>query len=129
MLRWRGDESLEIYARVNDADWADWTQKMVNVAVDSTIASRLTYMDFSVETRQRFTDIAEAMLSMNAGTARAATAQNRTRCSEPRVRAAAVHGGPSAVAQPPRERSAGHERPLQQLVAPPAGARRLARRP
>ena len=73
MLRWRGDESLEIYARVNDADWADWTQKMVNVAVDSTIASRLTYMDFSVETRQRFTDIAEAMLSLNAGTARAAT--------------------------------------------------------
>ena len=36
---------------------------MVNVAVDSTIASRLTYMDFSVDTRQRFTDIAEAMLS------------------------------------------------------------------
>ena len=72
-----GDESLEalgyIYARVNDSEWADWTQKMVNVAVDSTIASRLTYMDFSVETRQRFTDIAEAMLSLNAGTARAAT--------------------------------------------------------
>ena len=43
---------------------------MVNVAVDSTIASRLTYMDFSEETRQRFTDIAEAMLSLNAGTAR-----------------------------------------------------------
>ena len=66
-------DSLEIYARVNDSEWADWTQKMVNVAVDSTIASRLTYMDFSVETRQRFTDIAEAMLSLNAGTARAAT--------------------------------------------------------
>ena len=30
-------------------------------------------MDFSVEMRQRFTDIAEAMLSLNAGTARAAT--------------------------------------------------------
>ena len=73
MLRWRGDDSLEIYARVNDSEWADWTQKMVNVAVDSTIASRLTYMDFSVETRQRFTDIAEAMLSLNAGTARMAT--------------------------------------------------------
>ena len=68
-----GDESLEIYARVNDSEWADWTRKMVNVAVDSTIASRLTYMDFSEETRQRFTDIAEAMLSLNAGTARVAT--------------------------------------------------------
>ena len=60
-------DSLEIYARVNDSEWADWTKKMVNVAVDSTIASRLTYMDFSEETRQRFTDIAEAMLSLNAG--------------------------------------------------------------
>ena len=49
------------------------TRKMVNVAVDSSIASRLTYMDFSDETRQRFTDVAEAMLSVNAGTARAAT--------------------------------------------------------
>ena len=57
----------------DQAQWADWTRKMVNVAVDSTIASRLTYMDFSEETRQRFTDIAEAMLSLNAGTARAAT--------------------------------------------------------
>ena len=46
---------------------------MVDVAVDSTIASRLTYMDFSEQTRQRFTDIAEAMLSLNTGTARAAT--------------------------------------------------------
>ena len=73
MLRWRGDESLEIYARVNNEDWASWTRKMVNVAVDSSIASRLTYMDFSEETRQRFTDVAEAMLSVNAGAARAAT--------------------------------------------------------
>ena len=73
MLRWRGDESLEIYARVNNEDWASWTRKMVNVAVDSSIASRLTYMDFSEETRQRFTDVAEAMLSVNAGAARTAT--------------------------------------------------------
>ena len=73
MLRWRGDDSLEIYARVNNEDWASWTRKMVNVAVDSSIASRLTYMDFSEETRQRFTDVAEAMLSVNAGAARAAT--------------------------------------------------------
>ena len=73
MLRWRGDESLEIYARVNNEDWASWTRKMADVAVDSSIASRLTYMDFSEETRRRFTDVAEAMLSVNAGAARAAT--------------------------------------------------------
>ena len=58
MLRWRGDESLEIYARVNNEDWASWTRKMADVAVDSSIASRLTYMDFS---------------EVNAGAARAAT--------------------------------------------------------
>ena len=46
---------------------------MVGARVDSTIASRLTYMDFSEETRRRFTDVAEAMLSVNAGAARAAT--------------------------------------------------------
>ena len=64
MLRWRGDDSLEIYARVNNEDWASWTRKMVNVAVDSSIASRLTYMDFSDEVRARFTDVAKSLLSM-----------------------------------------------------------------
>ena len=59
--------------RTYNEDWASWTRKMVNVAVDSSIASRLTYMDFSEETRQRFTDVAEAMLSVNAGAARTAT--------------------------------------------------------
>ena len=72
MLRWRGDESLEIYARVNDSEWADWTQKMVNVAVDSTIAGRLTDMDFSDEVRARFTDIATAMLSLSSQSTRRA---------------------------------------------------------
>ena len=62
-----------VQSAVNNEDWASWTRKMVNVAVDSSIASRLTYMDFSEETRQRFTDVAEAMLSVNAGAARAAT--------------------------------------------------------
>ena len=46
---------------------------MLTVSVNSTISSRLSYMDFSEETRQRFTDVAEAMLSVNAGAARAAT--------------------------------------------------------
>ena len=72
MLRWRGDESLETYARLNDAEWASWTAKTVNVAVDSTIAGRLTYMDFSDAHRQRFADIAKAMLNIGAGAATAA---------------------------------------------------------
>ena len=45
MLRWRGDESLEVYARLNNTEWAGWTAKLVDVAVQSTISSRLNFMD------------------------------------------------------------------------------------
>ena len=64
LLRWRGDESLEIYARVNNADWADWTSKLLSASVESSTASRLTYMDFSEETKQRFNNVAKAVLTM-----------------------------------------------------------------
>ena len=99
MLRWRGDESLELYARVNDDVWAGEIEKTVSATVDSTIASRLPDseltdeqwalhvgrslgasvsvtsaeafddMDFSPRVRQRFDEIARAMLSLNAATA------------------------------------------------------------
>ena len=61
-----------MYARVNNSEWAEWTGKAVSVAVDSTIAGRLTDMDFSDEVRARFTDIANAMLSLSSGSARRA---------------------------------------------------------
>ena len=64
LLRWRGDDSLEIYARVNNADWAMWMSKLLDSTVESTIASRLTYMDFSEETRSRFNSVAKAVLTM-----------------------------------------------------------------
>ena len=41
LLRWRGDESLEIYARLNDAEWATHVQQTYTAHVDSTIAGRL----------------------------------------------------------------------------------------
>lgn len=66
MLRWRGDESLEVYARLNNTEWSEWTSKIVDVAVHSTISSRLNYMDFSEETTARFNEVAHAMLSMGA---------------------------------------------------------------
>ena len=37
-----------------------------DVAVHSTISSRLNYMDFSEETTARFNEVAHAMLSMGA---------------------------------------------------------------
>ena len=61
-----------MYARVNNSEWAEWTAKAVSVAVDSTIAGRLTDMDFSDDVRARFADIAKTMLSLSAGSARAA---------------------------------------------------------
>ena len=67
LLRWRGDESLEVYARVNNAEWAAWTSKLLSATVESTIASRLTYMDFSDETKQRFNNVAKAVLTMGHG--------------------------------------------------------------
>ena len=71
MLRWRGDDSLELYARVNNDVWAEYSAKMVEVTVESQIASRLDYMDFSPETRARIDDTSQALLTLNASTARA----------------------------------------------------------
>ena len=39
---WRGDESLETYARVNDDAWAQWVGKSLHARVDSVIATRFT---------------------------------------------------------------------------------------
>ena len=66
LLRWRGDESLDVYSRVNNSEWAAWTSKLLDVTVHSSIASRLTYMDFSDETREHFNRVAQAVLSMGA---------------------------------------------------------------
>jgi len=70
MLRWRGDESLEVYARLNNTEWSEWTSKLVDVAVQSTISSRLSYMDFSEETTAHFNEVARSMLSMGTGAPR-----------------------------------------------------------
>ena len=64
LLRWRGDESLEVYARVNNQEWAEWTAKILDVSVESSTAARLTYMDFSEETKERFNRVAMSVLAM-----------------------------------------------------------------
>ena len=46
---------------------------MVDVAVQSTISSRLSYMDFSEETTAHFNEVARSMLSMGTGAPRKAT--------------------------------------------------------
>ena len=53
--------------RERRSTWSEWTSKIVDVAVHSTISSRLNYMDFSEETTARFNAVAHAiMLSMGA---------------------------------------------------------------
>ena len=41
LVRWRGDESLEIYARLNNDEWSKHVFSTYTVEVDSTIAMRL----------------------------------------------------------------------------------------
>ena len=40
-LRWRGDESLDIYARLNDSEWQQHVFCTYSAEVNSTIAGRL----------------------------------------------------------------------------------------
>ncbi len=70
MLRWRGDESLEIYARVNDDDWADWGGQALHSRVDSSIVPRLPNLDVSQEQQKAFLGLADALLGLSASAAR-----------------------------------------------------------
>ena len=49
LLRWRGDESLELYARLNNDEWRGHVFSTYRAVVNSTIAGRLTalgHLDF-----------------------------------------------------------------------------------
>jgi hypothetical protein len=41
LLRWRDEASLEIYARLNDSEWASHVTSIYTAHVDSTISARL----------------------------------------------------------------------------------------
>ena len=76
MLRWRGDESLEVYACVNDEDWAKWVGAVRVAKVDSTTAAGLPRMDFSQEQLREFDQMAQGLLSLNARSIRPASAEH-----------------------------------------------------
>ena len=59
-----------ILAPAYNTEWSEWTSKLVDVAVQSTISSRLSYMDFSEETTAHFNEVARSMLSMGTGAPR-----------------------------------------------------------
>ena len=62
MLRWRGDESMEVYGRTDDAEWAKWLDLALRAKVDSTVVGRLPQIDVSPEQRRGFLEIARALL-------------------------------------------------------------------
>ena len=66
-------ETSSSVSPLNNTEWAEWTSKLVDVAVQSTISSRLSYMDFSDEITAHFNEVARFMLSMGTGAPRKAT--------------------------------------------------------
>ena len=65
LLRWRGDDSIEIYARLNDDEWAEWLAKAAEAQVDSTIVPRLPTIDASPAEYERYQQTALALLSLD----------------------------------------------------------------
>ena len=63
MLRWRSDESLEIYARVSDRNWDKWVGASFGARVDSSIVPRLRGCeDFTPAQEQAFLSLAHSLL-------------------------------------------------------------------
>jgi len=74
LLRWRGDDSLEAYARVNDSTWALWTDRARHAEVDSSITARLPHLDVNPEVEATFARVALRFLGDDTAAARAASA-------------------------------------------------------
>ena len=65
LLRWRGDDSIEIYARLNDDEWAEWLAKAAEAQVDSTIVPRLPTIDASPAEYERYQQTALGLLKLD----------------------------------------------------------------
>lgn len=65
MCRWRGDESLEIYARVSDQEWEQRLSSVLDATVDATLVPRLPRMDVSPEQESDFLAMAHSLLGAN----------------------------------------------------------------
>ena len=54
MLRWRSDESLEIYARVSDHEWSSRLEQSLGVTVDASLVPRMPQIDMNEHPRSEF---------------------------------------------------------------------------
>ena len=59
------DDSIEIYARLNDDEWAEWLAKAAEAQVDSTIVPRLPTIDASPAEYERYQQTALGLLKLD----------------------------------------------------------------
>lgn len=64
MLRWRGDESLEIYARVSDQQWELRLNGVLDAVVESSQVARLPPLDVTPEREGDLLAMAHAFLGV-----------------------------------------------------------------
>ena len=62
ILRWRGEESLDIYARVSDGQWIGRIDSTLTADVDAAQVPRLPTIDLDAERLDQFNALAHAML-------------------------------------------------------------------
>ena len=62
IVRWRGEESLDIYARVSDGQWIDRIDSTLTAHVDAAQVPRLPTIDLDAERLDQFNVLAHAML-------------------------------------------------------------------
>ena len=67
MVRWRSDESLEIYARVSDHDWSVRLSESLGVTVDASIVPQMPQIDMTDAQQTAFNQLAHSLLSADFG--------------------------------------------------------------
>ena len=72
LLRWRGDESLDVYGRTDDHVWAKWLDGTLGALVDSSVVGRLPQVDPSPQQRAALLAVARSFLNMPSATSAAA---------------------------------------------------------
>lgn len=74
ILRWRGDESLDIYARVSDQEWSARGAAALGATVDAALVPRLPQIEFSDAQEAEFRNMAHALLAANLSAQRGGSA-------------------------------------------------------
>lgn len=69
ILRWKSEEALLIYARMNDHERTSWILKSMDQVVDSTVAAHLPRLDADAWVAHMQSSIAPSIASGDLGAA------------------------------------------------------------